>query len=1174
MKKTITRTILVGGRYTCLALLIYCAFFQASYASARTPVEQGMYDVKISLQVQNATLADVINKIENLTDYTFAFNKELVASKHTALTLNYSGESVGHILDQIGAKLQLKFKQINHTISIQELELQQASTQPPVVITGKITDEVTGEALIGVNVFLQGTTTGTVTNVEGTYRVEVPDADAVLVFSYIGYVTKEVPVGNRTVIDVMLQADTQELSEVVVTAFGVEREKRSLGYAVQDVEGADLVEAREGNMTSSLAGRVAGVSVMSNASVGASTRVVIRGESSLDINKNQPLFVVDGIPISNDIYNTSNVDYGNPAGEINPDDIKSISVLKGPSASALYGSRASNGVIIITTKSGKSNKGIGISVNAGMTFQTPLVLPKFQNKFGQGDSGQFEGSNFGYDGIYANDPTGGDSYDESWGPRLDVGDERTQFDSPTENGYRGGDVHILNRGDIIATPWVSHPNNIRNFFELGKVRNLNVALSGGGERSNYRLSFTNLDQQGMVPNNDLQRNTIALKTNFWLTDKLSASASVNYMKTESSNRPVQGYSTNTPMYFFTWMGRQVNMNSLKDYWQPGLEGVQQFNFNYNYHNNPYFLQYENTNSQIKDRILGFVSLTYDFTPNLSLKMRTGTDLYNDLRPYRKAFSTQGTTSGSYSEIKVYFEERNSDFLLSYHKALNNDWGVGASFGGNQMIQTRKQAVTTAPQLLIPGIYNFGNTAADLTVTQTNQSKRINSLYATGQLNYREMIYLDITGRNDWSSTLPKSNRSYFYPSVSMSGVLSDMFTLPAAISFAKLRVGWAEVGNDTDPYSLRNTYSYSQSWDGYAAVTTPSKLKNSNLKPESISTYEIGTNLQFFKNRLNLDVTYYDAHSRDQILPLEVSETSGYATRVINAGEIRNQGVEVMLGGTPLKLSNGFRWDISVNFSRNRGKVVKLVDGISSYNQSSPGEDSYIQARVGERMGAIYGPGFERAPDGQIIIGTDGNPETTSDLIYLGNYNPDWMAGVSNTFSFKGITLSALFDIRQGGVFISRFLNKAMGAGQLKETQRLREDREVGTEYDAADYYHEGVNLNTDGTYTANQYGVTIRDYYKQYYDHNSEAQTLDASFVKLRELKLGYTVPAKVFGGRLPFQAMSISIVGRNLALWTKNQHFDPETVATGSTGMIPGYENMSIPTAKSWGFNINFKL
>ncbi|WPP50836.1 SusC/RagA family TonB-linked outer membrane protein [Catalinimonas niigatensis] len=1045
-------------------------------------------------------------------------------------------------------------------------------------------------SLPGVNVLVKGTTTGTVTDMDGNYRITVPASESILVFSSIGYTAEEITVGNQSILNIELLPDIQSLSEVVVTALGIERESQSLGYAIQKLDGEKLNESRETNFTNALAGKVAGLDIRSNTGVGSSTRVILRGESSLSVNGNQPLFVVDGIPISNDINNSTSADYGNAAAEINPADIASVNVLKGPAAAALYGSRAANGAIVITTKSGKNTNGIGISVNSSVTFEDVLRLPQFQNKFGGGSNGLFEGSNFGFQGNLDLYPNGIlDGYDESWGPRLDYGPNRAQFDSPTTNGFRGGDVHLPNRGDIIPTPWISQPNNVEDFFEVGQTIFNNVAVSGGNDKGNFRLSLTNLDQNGIVPNNDLVRNTMALNTSYKLTDKFKADLSLSYIKTESENRPDQGYGRNTPMYFILWMTRQVNMNSMRDYWQPGLEGVQQFQYNYGEnHNNPFFYQYENTSGQLKDHLLGRVALTYDFTDNLSLMVRTGTDLYNDFRSIRRAVSTVGTEKGSYQESTFYFEERNTDMLLKYDFKSKGKFGAVLSAGANRLDQNRRSNNMLAPELLIPGIYNLGNNGAPLQTNAFSAEKRINSVYGLAQFDYDSKLFLDITGRNDWSSTLPENNNSYFYPSVSFSALFNEIFALPELVDLAQLRLGWAQVGNDTGPYQLLNSFGYELPWGAELALTESATLKNPQLKPESINTYEIGANVQLFKSRLGIDVTYYDIRSKDQILNIPLTETSGYQSRVINAGEIRNRGVELMLTTTPVRLNNSFQWDIMVNFAKNYSEVLSLAEGIDAFVQSAPGEEATLEARVGERMGALYGPGFERVAEGpmtgEIIIGANGLPIKTTEPIYLGNFNPDWTAGITNSFSFKGFYARGLLDIRYGGVFISRFYNKAMGSGILEETGRERGAREPGTEYDGL-YYHAGAVQNEDETYSQNLvstdgtasegiYGTSARNYYKVYHDHNSESQLFDASYIKLREVAIGYNLPQKLMG-RLPFRNVRVSFIGRNLKLWTDNPHFDPETaVATTGGGLIPGFENMSLPSTKSWGFNLSFNL
>ncbi|MBT30950.1 MAG: SusC/RagA family protein [Thalassobius sp.] len=1186
--------------YAVLTGIFLFLFFSTGLQASDNQVPS-IKDVFVSLNIKNATLKEFFSDIETKTEFKFAYDPEVVR-KNKEISKSEDKKSLYDLLYEVAGEYGLQFKQINKTIFVKILNNKVQVNEPVEIdlsarqdrlIQGQVNDEL-GNPLPGVSILVKDLGKGAITNVNGIYKLNVPAGSNVLVFSYVGYIAKEVEIGNQTEINIQMELDDTQLDEVVVTALGIEREKEQLGYATQSLDGSDINEARETNFVNSLSGKVAGVNIVSNSSVGSSSRITIRGESSLQFQGNQPLFVVDGVPVGNDaVQNTTSADYGNSAAEFNPADIESINVLKGPAASALYGSRAANGVVVITTKSGKGSRGIGVSVNSSVTFEDILIMPKFQNEFGQGSSGLFEGSNFGYQGNLDLYPNGiQDGYDESWGPRLNQGPNRAQFDSPTLNGYRGGDVYLRNRGDIIPTPWVSQPDNVKDFFDIGNTFYNNFAVSGGNEHGNIRLSYTNLDQKGIVPNNDLKRHTISINSGYKFTDKFSANMAASYVKTNSTNRPDQGYGRNTPMYFMLWMGRQVNMNSLRDYWQPGLEGIQQYQYNYGEnHNNPFFYQYENTSGQDKDRLFGNISLNYKILDNLTLMVRGATDLYNDFRPQKMAVSTVSVLNGRYTEANFYFQEVNTDFLLTYDFNKREDFGFSLSVGGNRMNQEKRNESTTAPELLIPGIYNLGNTAADLTISSSRSSRRINSLYALARFDYKNTVFLDVTGRNDWSSTLPSGNNSYFYPAVSLSTIINEMVTLPDFVTLIKLRGGWAQVGNDTGPYQLYNSYSYQTPWGDDLALAENSSLKNPQLKPELTTTYEVGAELKFFDSRLGFDLTYYDIRSKDQILQVPLAETTGYSSRVINAGEIKNQGVEIVVNATPIKLQNSFRWDLTLNFARNISEVVELTEGIDAVVQTSPGEEATVEARVGERMGAMYGPGFVRVEEGpmagEIIIGTSGLPVKTSDIgmdpVYLGNFNPDWTGGIYNNFSFKGFYAGILFDVRHGGKFLSRFFNKAMGAGQLLESAEGRAARVVGTEYDDP-YYHAGAvdmgdgtyeqNLQIfDGTYSAGIYGTSARNFHKSYYDHNSESQMFDASFVKLRELKIGYQVPNAIMGN-LPFRNVSVSFVGRNLKLWTDNQHFDPETGATTGSGLVPGFENMSIPSTKSYGFNLSFNL
>ncbi len=1015
--------------------------------------------------------------------------------------------------------------------------------------------------------------------------------------SHVGYTSDtlrgyQIDANSKLALSVTLHTKNQELGQVVVTALGIVQKKISLGYASQEVKGAVLNEARDNNFVNSLSGRVAGVNIISGNGVGSSARITIRGESSLNYQKNQPLVVVDGIPVGNDpVQNSGGTvpDFGSSIGEFNPADIESVNVLKGAAASALYGSRAANGVLVITTKSGRGKRGLGVTYTGGYTWENPLRLPKFQNSFGAGTDGTYKGSNFGFSngGLY---PDGiHEDWDESWGPRFD-GSPMTQFDGPTTNGFRGGDVYLPNRGDIIATPWIAHPDNMKDFFVTGHTRFNTVALAGSNELSSFRLAYTNNEQLGITPNNNLTRNVFNLKADYKLSADLTAAVAANYTKTLSSSRPDLGYGQGTPMYEFVWLDRNVNINSLRKYWQPGLEGLQQFTQDYaNGHDNPFFYAYENTSGQNKDQLFGNIKLTYKILENLSIMGRAGTDYFNDFRPRRMAFSTFNYPQGYYQELTLKYQEDNYDFLVNY-KANYKDIRFDVSAGGNIMERTRSSKGIAAGQLLTPGIYSLSNTAVPLqSIANSDERRRTNSLYAYFQMDYQGKVFVNITGRNDWSSTLPAAHNSYFYPSVNTSLLLNKLFQLSPNIDLLKLRLAYAQAGNDADPYSTTTPYLYQTLYGGLPSLSESSQLNNANIKPEKSSTAEVGAELQIFKGRLGIDLTLYSTSSKNQILALPTATSSGYDARSINAGEISNKGVEVQLNAIPVRLQNGFEWDMSVNFAKNFSKIVSLYPGVEKIVQEAPGEDATIEAHVGQRMGALYGPGFQRVTTdkggmkGMIIIGANGRPQITAASMYLGNINPDWTMGINNRWSYKGVYLECLFDISKGGVMVSRFINKAIGAGQLIETADVRLKRAAGQEYNA-DYYRDGAVLQPDGSYKRNLEvfdgtyskglnGTGPRDFYKRYYDHNSEAQLIDRSFVKLRELKIGYSIPKRMYAA-IPVQNISFSLVGRNLALWTKNQHFDPETGASTGQGLVGGFENLSLPTTRSLGVNLNINF
>ncbi|MBL7761689.1 MAG: SusC/RagA family TonB-linked outer membrane protein [Sediminibacterium sp.] len=1067
-------------------------------------------------------------------------------------------------------------------------------------ISGKLVSRSDQQPVQAASVQLKGTNKGTYTDNGGQFSIAAKSGD-VLILNAVGFLTKEYIVNGNSTLLIELDVDTKSLNEVVVTALGIRKDKKKLGYAIQEVKGEDLTLARESNVVSQLAGKVAGVTVVGgNSGIGGSARVSIRGERSVDMNKNQPLYVVDGVPVSNAMTGASgrgnmDVDFGNGAGFINPDDIESMSVLKGPAAAALYGSRAANGVIMIKTKSGKKQKGIGVEVSSNLTFESALKLPEYQKVYGQGNGsgGGFAFVNGGGSGL-------ADGTDEGWGPKLDAGLSFPQFNSPrTLNGqpipFTGGDLNAPAGSVITATPWVADHDNLKNFLQTGNTSTTNVSVVGANKDGDFRLSYTNLNQKGIVPNTDLKRNTLSLSAGYNLTSKLSARAFVSYIKGTSDNRPSISYGTESIMYLFnSWLPASVKVADMKRLWQTGLENQKQYGWNYNYHDNPYLTVMENTNGQYYDRIIGNILLKYDFTNWLNLQVRTATDWSNERREFRRGFSTQRFPFGEYRETGIVNEERNTDFLFSANKNINSDFTVTGTFGGNQMRQTSRWKEDVAGQLNIPGIYSLNNSRIALVVEQSNVGKRINSLYGSAGVAYKNKLFVDFTGRNDWSTalTLPenlkafgKEDNSYFYSSVAVSALVSEMVKLPSAISFFKLRGSLAQVGNDTDPFAFTQTYNRSEPFGAFQIYSETSSLANLNLKPEISSSFEFGMDLRFFANRLGIDVTYYQSNTKNQILNIPLSNTSGYASRKINAGLIRNNGIEMMLTGTPVKSKN-FTWDAFVNFSANRSKVLELSDGLSNYVMAS--RSVSVEARVGERMGDLYGIGFARVQSsdpaapyydatgkytGQMVYGANGRPIATTNRIKLGNYNPDFLMGIGNTFNYKGVRLSVLFDIRSGGKLYSHTQTVGREGGIIMETLEGRADG-----YDLTKAGNgvigQGV-VFTNGVISENTKKLTAREWHTAYTGGRGIAEGVmyDASFVKLRELTIGYTIPDKFFG-KLPVRGATISFVGRNLFVWDNVPHVDPENMSLSGGTALPGIEYMAIPSTRSYGFNLSFKL
>ena len=1028
-------------------------------------------------------------------------------------------------------------------------------------ISGTVTGEDSGEALPGVNVIVKGTNQGTVTDIEGNYNLSVADGAETLSFSFIGYQTQEVPINGQSQIDIQLGSDTKQLSEVVVTALGIERDERSLGYAVQEIDGETLNKVNETNVVNSLQGRVAGVQINGNTGgLGGSSRILIRGANSV-AGQNQPLFVVDGIPLDNSNFNTAaqttgrdGYDYGNAAQDIDPNNIESVSVLKGASAAALYGNRAANGVIIITTKKGSARKGIGVTFNSQVLFQDILVLPEYQNLYG-GGAGPFRQNADGQDVVLFN-------VDESWGPRLDGRPVRQWY-----SYYPETIPEFANQ----ATPWVAHPDNIRNFFETGLQNTNSVALEGGNDAGTFRLGYTNMNTKGIMPNSNLNCNTLNFNGSLNLTDKFTASAGVNYVRTDAKGRPEQGYG-NVIVQFNHFGQRQLDMGLLDQYWITPTGEQRTWNRRSaanpfpQYANNPYWIRRKNFQNDDRQRVYGNVNLSYEFTDWLTLTGRLLHDYYTDRREERIANGS--IDQSSYSEDVREVRETNADLILTADKNLNEDFSITGLVGVNTRFNSLyRNYGETVGGLSVPDFFNLENSTNRPTIDDIKEERRINSVFGSATLGWRDMIYLEGTLRNDWSSTLPDGNNSFLYPSVGGSFVFSALESISDSpvLSYGKVRASWAQVGNDTDPYRTALTYQPRDNFGANPVYRVPLQRNNVNLRPEETQSYEFGVETQFFQNRIGLDVTYYNSSSTDQIFEVPVTGAAGYTSQIVNAGEVTNQGVEVLLRATPVATEN-FQWDIVVNWARNRNRLESLTEDQSVYQISAGLFGVTTVAIEGQPLGSLYGTDFEYAPDGSKLVDDNGLYIQSDSLRAIGTTLADWTGGITNTFTYKGLSLNVLVDARQGSDIysITNLFGKYSGmmeetvAGNIREEWLIAEGVQNVAEENEAPRYERNNTAVDPQTFFSSMFG-------------NGRASTYDGSFVKLREVSLSYTLPNGLFENRI--KNVSLSLIGRNLAMiYKKIPHIDPESVASSTNAQ--GVEGGVLPSLRSYGFSVRFGL
>jgi TonB-linked SusC/RagA family outer membrane protein len=1014
-------------------------------------------------------------------------------------------------------------------------------------VTGQVTSADTKQPLPAVRVTVKGTLIGTQTNAEGRFRLEVPTSATTLGFAYIGYRAVELPIEDA--MTVALERQAIILEGPVVTALGVEREKRSLGTSVQDVRGDDISAVPKLNVVNSLQGQVAGVQITDAGPTGGTSRIIIRGSSSIG-GDNQPLFIVDGVPIDNSAAGAGyarnegfgGIDRGNAAQDIDPNNIESISVLKGPNAAALYGSRAQNGAIVITTKSGRADA-LGVTISSSFTTEQPLRLPRYQNLYGQGLGGDFNWVD-GYGGGTW------DYVDESWGPKLD-GRLIDQFTGP-------------------AQPWVPHPDNVRSFFRTGTSWNTNMAISRSSATSNVRLSLTSTQLEGMAPGNAIGRLGMSVKGGAAINERLSTEASLNYVRQDADNRPGTGYDEDNPLQSFIWFNRGNDMEALRHYRCDGSEPTPcqiggQYNWNYNYHNNPFWEQLVNGNGDERDRLLGHVQASYQLNDWITATGRVGRDWYRDHRKNVIAPTSLENADGGFNEETIFRSETNADLLLSARRQLTPDITMDVAGGGNVRENRFQTSGVDVTALSAPDIYSIANSKGPADPFDDQQRKQVRSLYGTLSLNYKGYLYLDLTGRNDWSSTLPAGNHSYFYPSISSSFVFTDVLSVPGGfLSSGKVRASWTQVGNDTDPYQLRAFVTAQRPWSSTPMFSVPNALLNPDLKPEQTDAWEVGADLGFFNERVGFVLTHYDRTTKDQIFNVPISPTTGYTSQLLNAGSMRNYGWELLLQGTPVRQTDGLRWDVSLNWGKNQSQVRKLLGGRETLILGTYWSLD-IEARAPQNgkyyaYGTMFGNGFLRDAQGRLMLDVDGYPQLDPVRRVLGNYNPDWNGGIQNRFSYRSFAMSVLFDGQMGGNIFSTTKWFGEYSGVLKETLQGREN----------DFCDPGIvvpGVLPDGS--VNNLSICPEDYFHGNFG-NHETGIIDASYLKLRELRLSYQLPARV-ASRFGFSGGEVALIGRNLAIWAKNDHIDPETAFDASN--VQGIEFGQFPTARSLGFSVTFR-
>ncbi|WP_421944214.1 SusC/RagA family TonB-linked outer membrane protein [Pedobacter sp.] len=1141
MKKKIYYTSLISLKKTLSIACVMIVFFNIAFAMPKRNGEQNLAEVKCSIRLTNQSLEQVFDLIHKQTNFSFVcVDRNGFLQKQ--ISLNETNSNLEQVLKKIASAVPFTYTKLSNKIILKPLE-KLSLIQAPRIIKGHVTDK-DNQGIPGVSVLIKGTNTGTVTNQEGDFSIKADDG-AVLVLRSIGYQTKEVSVGDANAYQIQLMDDNQVLSEVVVTALGIKKERAKLGYVVQEVQGENLVKAREPNIINSLTGRVAGLNITNSTDLFQDPGISLRGR--------KPLIVIDGIPDqSADLY------------RVNGDDVESITVLKGANASALYGSIGQNGAIMITTKRGKG-KDLSIDVNSSTQIQPSFIrIPEVQTEYGAGFKGKY---------TYVDGSGGGpEGSGWIWGPKLDQPDPSTPsgfFETPQFNSPRNPVT-----GQLVPLPFISRgKNNVKDFFQTGLIASNNISITQSGEKGAFRASASHIYQRGIVPNTDLQNSSFNISGNYKLSDNFTVDARLNYNRQFTKNFPETGYGPTNYLYnLVLWTGADVSVEDLRDYWVPGKEGIQQRNYNTSYYNNPYFQAYEYLRGYDKDNTFGSLNLNYKISPALSVQFRNGINSYGLNRTYKEPMSYIGYGNKSRGQFTVAtgnYIDLVSDLIGDYNHTFTEKFKLHAQVGAANYYRNNKYGSTSTDGLTIPGFYNLSNSANPIQGNNFVEERRTSSVYAVLDLEFLNAIYLTATGRNDVISTLPTANNSFFYPSVSTSVVVSQLTKLPKWFSYLKARGSWSRVSSATlndnaYTYSYLPSFNKGTIWNSVPSLTFGDALLNGNLTPQTSDSWEVGVDTKFFNNRLSLEATYYQTKDFNNIVSIPTSITSAYNSQLANGNVFQRKGLEFVLSGTLLK-SSEFSWNMAVNLSKYRRYLKEIYGGAETLNF----------LRVGDRTDKIFTSVYQTNNQGQVIYGSNGFPLNDTFSRFIGHQSPDWTYGIENTSNYKAFTLKFLVDGRLGGMMYSTTNQKMWWGGTNPGTlNQFRVDANAGRSTFVGDgvvvtsgaaTYDAFGNITSDTrVFAPNTRAVNYIDYMTNtsngaYNNYNYFSQT----FLKLREVTIGWQVPTKILGKSF-IKGLDLSLVGRNLLLFSKMPNVDPD----------PAVDNLQTPSTRSFGFNINLKF